>query len=141
MADKILAKLTIPAADGRRKPRRPRNRPVLADIPGNQEQEFVEDIKVRDLRGRSKYKPVNDLDEPRLAQPTDGAPECRLASAWITAEKIGFRINFTIISRKPKKTKDDFTLSGGDAELIIKAISDYVKKLVKLPGGQDSASR
>lgn len=78
---------------------------------------------------RTNNKPVYDHYQFRLFKGFDGSPEGRLTATGQLSDKSFFRVDITIISPKGKKPQNNLTLSQGEAEGILKKISDVVISL------------
>jgi hypothetical protein len=104
---------------------------VLGQVAGDQDKEFVDLKKIRNLPPIRLKIAFDNYDDVKIYQLSDGTPECRFATPWILTELGCFRINFTIVGPKPKDIKEALPFPGSAAKVISEQVTKVIEMLEK----------
>ena len=79
----------------------------------------------------AKYEAIDNLHKVLITEALYCTPERGTARAWLLAKQTGFWVYLTIVGKKTEQFKGDFPLTSGQAEHILKAITDLVETFKK----------
>jgi len=100
---------------------------MLGQIPGYDQQQFIEFIEIGDLSMRSQNIPVYHPDQSEVLQEPESPPVCRLATPWGLGDLALFGIDLAIISPKPEEPESHLSLASGQPQYSGQAIPDLMK--------------
>jgi len=130
-----------PEQAGRHQERRPQ--PALAEagtalsqIPGQDDSQLLESVKIGDLSMRTEHEPVDHADQTFALQFFDGTPEGALGAARLPGYRSGLRKNSSVIGVKAEKPQDDLTLGAAKAQRPGETVPNIIELLNKQPRRQ-----
>jgi len=109
---------------------------MLGQVPGDNHDQLLEPVKVRDLSTRTYHISIYYTDQPKLLEELDSPPECSFRAAGELRDLGLFRVDFAVVDPQSEETESNFTLAGGHTQGILETVTDPVVLLKKQGGRQ-----
>ena len=111
---------------------------VLGEIFGDNEEETVKKVKIRNLPPVGLQIPIDGFNKPVALEFIKGAPRSRFTTPWFLAKAGYCRVTLTIVGPKAKHPENELPLSRRKAEDELQAITDLIEAFKQEILGKDT---